>query len=90
MVVDIYYHYLFFRRRKRQIFNDNNLGFNSAFTREEFTDSLQSVDVSSLLGSVAPTLETECEEFGTTCDISTPFRYIIKICVFVLMMTHIA
>jgi len=60
------------RRRKRQAF-DNNLG---SFARDDFSDSLQSIDVNSLLtGSISPlTLEPQCEDFTTPCDTSTPFR----------------
>lgn len=59
------------RRRKRQVF-DNNLG---TFTSNDFSESLQSIDVNSLLGSISPVnLEPQCEDFSIPCDTNTPFR----------------
>jgi hypothetical protein len=64
------------RRRKRQIF-DNNLGF----SRDDFTDSLQSIDVNSLLGSLSPiNLEPQCEDFTAPCDTTSPFRTLTGHC----------
>lgn len=59
-------------RRKRQIFDNNNLGF----ARDDFTESLQSIDLNSLVsGSISPlTLEPQCEDFSAPCDTTSPFR----------------
>lgn len=44
--------------------------------RDDFANSLQNLDVNSLLtGSISPvTLEPQCEDFTAPCDPSTPFR----------------
>ncbi|XP_045497152.1 heme peroxidase 2 [Colias croceus] len=59
------------RRRKRQIFDDS-IGFGSS---NEFVDSLQSVDVSSLLNQdqLGPVIEPQCDDAGS-CDANSPFR----------------
>ncbi|XP_037051362.1 uncharacterized protein LOC119085170 [Bradysia coprophila] len=58
-------------RRKRQTFGDSFGGF-----RDDFANSLQTIDVNSLLtGSISPvTLEPQCEDFTIPCDASSPFR----------------
>ncbi|XP_047507220.1 heme peroxidase 2 [Pieris napi] len=59
------------RRRKRQVFGDS-LGFGSS---NDFVDSLQSVDISSFLGSdqLGPAIEPQCDDAGA-CDATSPFR----------------
>lgn len=44
--------------------------------RDDFTNSLQNLDVNSLLtGSISPvSLEPQCEDFSAPCDPTTPFR----------------
>lgn len=58
------------RRRKRQLF-DNSV-IQSVF-RDELSDGLQNVDVTSLIPSHALDFEAHCDETGP-CDLSTPFR----------------
>lgn len=61
------------RRRKRQTFDSNILGFSRG---DDFSDTLQSIDVNSLVsGSISPiTLEPQCEDFSLPCDPTSPFR----------------
>ncbi|GBP86747.1 Peroxidasin homolog [Eumeta japonica] len=56
-------------RRKRQVFDSIGFGTN------DFTDALQSVDVSSFLGQdqAGPTIEPQCDDNGP-CDPDSPFR----------------
>ncbi|KAH8389184.1 hypothetical protein KR200_003942, partial [Drosophila serrata] len=56
-------------RRKRQIFNPNQ----NAFNRNELTDTLQTVDISGLLGG-AQKPQDGCPEPNTACDANSPFR----------------
>lgn len=67
------------RRRKRQVF-DNNLG--QTFNQDDFTNSLQSIDVNSFLsGSISPiSLEPQCEDFSAPCDTTTAFRSLTGHC----------
>lgn len=60
------------RRRKRQIFDN---GVVSAVLRDELTEGLQNVDISSLIpvGGLESFIEPECEDTGP-CDPSSPFR----------------
>ncbi|XP_017785026.1 PREDICTED: uncharacterized protein LOC108568445 [Nicrophorus vespilloides] len=59
------------RRRKRQIFDNNVI---SAVFRDELSDGLQNVDVSSIIPTnVLDLVEPNCEETGP-CDPSHPFR----------------
>lgn len=58
------------RRRKRQIFDNNVL---SSVFRDELSDGLQNVDISSLVPQNAIDFEPNCEESGP-CDPTTPFR----------------
>lgn len=58
------------RRRKRQLFDNNVL---SSVFRDELTDGLQNVDVTSLLPANSLDLDTHCEETGP-CDSNSPFR----------------
>lgn len=64
-------------RRKRQAL-DASIG---AF-RDDFTNSLQNIDLNSLLsGSISPvSLEPQCEDFSAPCDPSTPFRALTGHC----------
>lgn len=56
-------------RRKRQIFNPNQ----NAFNRNELTDTLQTVDISALIGGSQTSLD-HCPEPTQQCDANTPFR----------------
>ncbi|XP_026844579.1 uncharacterized protein LOC6588808 [Drosophila persimilis] len=56
-------------RRKRQIFNPNQ----NAFNRNELTDTLQTVDISGLIGGAQKHLDT-CPEPTQQCDANSPFR----------------
>ncbi|XP_046470600.1 uncharacterized protein [Neodiprion pinetum] len=60
------------RRRKRQIFDssDNVLGF----PNNEFSDILQTVDISSFLQSQTTPDELDCPPDDSPCDPSSPFR----------------
>lgn len=62
-------------RRKRQIFNPNQ----NAFNRNELTDTLQTVDISALIGGTQSPLE-ECPEPTQQCDANSPFRTISGRC----------
>ncbi|KAL5279193.1 DBLOX family protein [Megaselia abdita] len=64
-------------RRKRQIF-DNSVNL---FNRNELTDSLQSIDISSFL-SDTPHVQpnSHCEDPATPCDPTSPFRTITGYC----------
>lgn len=66
-------------RRKRQTFDTNALV--GAF-RDDFTNSLQNIDVTSLLsGSISPiSLEPQCEDFTAPCDPSSPYRTLTGHC----------
>lgn len=50
--------------------------------RDDFTNSLQNIDVNSLLsGSISPiSLEPQCEDFTAPCDPTTPFRSLTGHC----------
>lgn len=50
--------------------------------RDDFTNSLQNIDVNSLLsGSISPiSLEPQCEDFAAPCDPSTPWRTLTGHC----------
>ncbi|EFA09156.2 hypothetical protein TcasGA2_TC005493 [Tribolium castaneum] len=61
---------LMHRRRKRQIFDNNVI---SSVFRDELSDGLQNVDISSLIPANAIDLDTHCEETGP-CDPNTPYR----------------
>jgi peroxidase len=67
------------RRRKRQVF-DNNLS--SGFNNDDFTNSLQNIDINSFVGgSISPlTLEPQCEDLTAPCDLTTPFRSFTGYC----------
>ncbi|XP_059616310.1 uncharacterized protein LOC132261488 [Phlebotomus argentipes] len=68
------------QRRKRQTFDSNILG---SFSRgDDFTDSLQNIDVNSLLsGSISPiNLEPQCEDLTAQCDSTSPFRSMSGYC----------
>jgi len=67
------------RRRKRQVF-DNNL--NSGFNQDDFTNSLQNIDINSFVtGTISPiTLEPQCEDLTAPCDTSTIFRTFTGYC----------
>ncbi|XP_018331432.1 uncharacterized protein LOC108741220 [Agrilus planipennis] len=58
------------KRRKRQILDNNLL---SAVFRDELSDGLQNVDVTSILSAHIFDVEPECEDDGP-CDPSSPFR----------------
>lgn len=58
------------RRRKRQLFENSVL---SSVFRDELSDGLQNVDVSSLIPASALDFEPNCDENGP-CDASSPFR----------------
>lgn len=58
------------RRKKRQLFDNNIL---SSVFRDEISDGLQNVDVSSLIPASAIDFEPHCEESGP-CDPKYPFR----------------
>lgn len=63
------------KRRKRQIFDSNLLGFTGS---PDFADALQSVDVSGLLQQQGIgngiRLEPHCDDLEAPCDASSPFR----------------
>lgn len=65
-------------RRKRQTFDSNSLGN----FRDDFANSLQSIDVNALLGgSISPvTLEPQCEDFTAACNPTTLFRTLTGHC----------
>lgn len=67
------------RRRKRQVF-DNNL--NLGFSNDDFTNSLQNIDINSFVGGTisSVTLEPQCEDLTAPCDTSTPFRTFTGYC----------
>lgn len=50
--------------------------------RDDFANSLQNIDVNSLLtGSISPvSLEPQCEDFSAPCDPTTPFRTLTGHC----------
>lgn len=66
-------------RRKRQTLDTNAL---IGVFRDDFANSLQNLDVNSLLtGSISPvSLEPQCEDFTALCDPSTPFRSLTGHC----------
>jgi peroxidase len=64
------------RRRKRQIFENNVI---SSVFRDELSDGLQSVDISSLIPASAIDLDHHCDESGP-CDPNTPYRTMTGYC----------
>ncbi|XP_055595817.1 uncharacterized protein LOC129746262 [Uranotaenia lowii] len=67
------------RRRKRQVFDTNNLG---AFGGDDFSNALQTIDVNQFIsGSISPiNLEPQCENLEAPCDTATPFRTLTGHC----------
>lgn len=63
-------------RRKRQTFDSTGV------FRDDFANSLQNIDVNTLLsGSISPiSLEPQCEDFTAPCDPTTPFRSLTGHC----------
>ena len=61
---------LMHRRRKRQIFDNDVI---SSVFRDELSDGLQNVDISSLVPASAIDLDHHCEE-NAPCDPNTPYR----------------
>lgn len=66
-------------RRKRQTFDTNTL---IGVFRDDFQNSLQNIDVNTLLtGSISPvSLEPQCEDFTAPCDPTTPYRTMTAHC----------
>ncbi|CAH1116127.1 unnamed protein product [Phaedon cochleariae] len=58
------------RRRKRQLFDENII---PSIFRDELTDTLQQVDLGSLLPSQSFDVDVHCDDNGP-CDPSSPFR----------------
>ncbi|GLG94269.1 Chorion peroxidase [Gryllus bimaculatus] len=71
------------RRGRRQVFDqtrDNILSFQTDSLGDDFTDSLQNVDISSFLPPVGPTSDCEANDDRGPCDTRTPFRSITGYC----------
>lgn len=66
-------------RRKRQTLDSNAL---IGVFRDDFANSLQNIDLNSLLtGSISPiSLEPQCEDFTAPCDPSAAFRSLTGHC----------
>ncbi|CAH1969751.1 unnamed protein product [Acanthoscelides obtectus] len=61
---------LLHRRRKRQLFDDNIV---ASIFRDELSDTLQQVDLGSLIPQQAFDVDLQCDDTGP-CDPSSPFR----------------
>lgn len=58
------------RRRKRQLFDNNVV---ASIFRDELTDSLQNVDLTSLIPPETFDVDIQCDD-NSQCDPTTPFR----------------
>ncbi|XP_037959455.1 myeloperoxidase-like [Teleopsis dalmanni] len=65
-------------RRKRQAFD----GSLNAFNRNELTETLQTIDITTLLAGTSngKTPHNECDDPPTACDTTTPFRTFTGYC----------